>query len=211
MKWCTDFLVHRTLVFGVWPVGAMILFLKVALHDTWLCHPHAPSVMLHTVTCSTVSQSVPPSQISVNSGVVDVLCIRIQSHSGCGIHGCSTPLPVSTPFELSSPMSPSLGKPVSALFLSGLQLFPTRGSAAWSCVAAFSSLPTRGSAACQSYVAAFSSSPAMGSTACQSYVAAFSSSPQGAPQHLAVGFVSSPSVLPARAPQPLAVVSLVLV
>ena len=27
MKWCTDFLVRRTLVFGVWPVGAMILFL----------------------------------------------------------------------------------------------------------------------------------------------------------------------------------------
>ena len=33
MKWCTDCLVHRTLVLGVWPVGAMILFLKVALHD----------------------------------------------------------------------------------------------------------------------------------------------------------------------------------
>ena len=73
MKWCTDFLVRRTLVLGVWPVGAMILFLKVALHGTWLCHPHGPSVMLHTVTCSIVSRSVPPSQISVNSGVVDVL------------------------------------------------------------------------------------------------------------------------------------------
>ena len=71
MKWCTDFLVRRTLVWGLARWGHDPLFLKVALHDTWLCHPHAPSVMLHTVTCSIVSQSVPPSQISVNSGVVD--------------------------------------------------------------------------------------------------------------------------------------------
>ena len=69
MKWCTDFLVRRTLVLGVWPVGAMILFLEVALLGTWLCHLHAHSVMLHKVTCSIVSRSVPPSQISVNSSV----------------------------------------------------------------------------------------------------------------------------------------------
>ena len=62
--------------------------------------------------CSIVSLSV-PSQISMYNGVVVVLCMRIPSHSGCGIHGCSTPLPVSTAFALSSPMSPSLGTPVS--------------------------------------------------------------------------------------------------
>ena len=84
MKWCTDSLVRRTLVLGVWSVGAMILFLEVALLGTWLCHLHAPSVMMHKVTCSIVSRSVPPSQISVNSGVVDVPYIRIPSDSGCG-------------------------------------------------------------------------------------------------------------------------------
>ena len=122
MKWCTDFVVRRTLVLGGWPVGAMILFLEVALLGTWLCHLHAPSVMLHKVTCSVVSRSVPPSQNSVNSGVVDVRYIQIPSHSGCRIHGCSIPLLASTPFALSSPMSLSLGKLVSALFLSVLQL-----------------------------------------------------------------------------------------
>ena len=65
----------------------MILFLKVALHDTWLCHPHAPSVMLHTVTCSIVSQSVPPSQI-----------LREQWCRRCSVHPDSVPFWVRHPW-----------------------------------------------------------------------------------------------------------------
>ena len=76
MKWCTDFLHSRFWGLARWghdpfPGG------RAARH--LLCHLHAPSVMLHMVTCSIVSRSVPPSQISVNCGVVDVPCIQIPS------------------------------------------------------------------------------------------------------------------------------------
>ena len=93
--------------------------------------------------------------LDLRSGVVDVPCIWIPSHSGCGIHG--------------------KGRSMSVLCCR-FQFFPRNGFHIMSVLCCrFQYFPAR------------------------------------APQHLAVGSVSSPSVLPARAPQPFVVVSLVLV
>ena len=157
-------------ILGSWSAGAMILLPEVELLGTWPCYPHAPFAMLHKVTRSTVSRSVQPFQISVNSGVVDVPCFRIPCHFGYGISGCSTPLLASTLFALFSPVCLSLGKPESALLLSKFhvvssvcrcQFLPTRGSTACQFVQ-LSVLPRKGAPAAPLsalHVASFSSLP----------------------------------------------------
>ena len=160
--------------FWVWPVGAMVFFLKVAPRHLALpsscpfCDaPHGD--MFHCL-----------SECAAFSDLREQWCRR------CSVH------PDSVPFWVRHPW---LFNPTSSFntFRTVLAHVTFTGQA------------------CERFVSlscSFQLFSAMGSAACLSCVAAFSSSPQGAPQHLAV-VVSSPSVLPARAPQPLAVVSLV--